>query len=129
MTGRPTKYDPAYCEQVIAHMAEGASLASFAGEIEVARSSINEWMGVHPEFAQSVAIGKAKCAGWWETVNRGIAKNGGGTGSAQACALGLKNMAADDWRERSEVDLNVKGELPNIIAAARVRAAGLADGQ
>lgn len=126
--GKPSKYDPSYCAGIIAHMADGSSMTSYAAEVEVARSTLNEWIGSHPEFAAAVSIAKAKCAAWWEKVNRDIAKNGGGTGSAQACALGLKNMAADDWREKSEVDVNIKGELPDIIAAARARAASI-DGE
>ena len=121
--GRPSKYDPAYCQQVIDHMAEGASLTSFAAEVSVARSTINEWMGEHPEFSEAVNTAKAKCASWWEKVNRSIAEKGGGTGSAQACALGLKNMARDDWVERSEIDLNVHDNLADTIAKRRAHAA------
>lgn len=122
MAGRPTLYRDEYCDLVIEHMAEGASLTSFAGEIGVARSSINEWMGAHPEFSEAVNVGKAKCASWWEKVNRSIAQVGGGTGSAQACALGLKNMAADDWREKVDVDVTLN-DLPSIIAQGRARVA------
>src|SRR3546814_3495333 len=91
--GRPSKFDEAYNAKVICHMAEGASLTSFAAEIGVARSTINEWIGTYPDFSEAVNVGKAKCAAWWEKINRNIARDGGGTGSAQACALGLKNMA------------------------------------
>lgn len=122
--GRPSKFKPAYVQEVVNHMAEGASLTSFAGEIGVARSTINEWIAAHPEFSEAVNVGKAKCAAWWERVNRGIARDGGGTGSAQACALGLKNMAREDWVERSEVDLNIKDDLAAAIEEGRRRAHG-----
>jgi hypothetical protein len=116
--GRPTKYDPSYCQAVIDHMADGASLTSFAAEISIARSTINEWISEHPEFSEAVNIAKAKCAAWWEKVNRNIAKDGGGTGSAAACALGLKNMAADDWREKIHNEHSGPGGGP--IQVARV---------
>lgn len=122
--GRPSKYDPAYCDAVIEHMEEGASLTSFAASINVSRSTVTEWAAVHPEFSAAVNVGKAKCAAWWEKVNRGIAREGGGTGSAQACALGLKNMAREDWVERSEVDLNIKDDLAAAIEEGRRRAHG-----
>jgi hypothetical protein len=96
--GRPTKYDPAFCEHVISHMSEGASITSFAGEIGVARSTINEWMEHHPEFSEAIKIAKAKCAAWWERVNRKNAVEGGG--NATSAIFGLKNMAADEWREK-----------------------------
>lgn len=122
--GRPSKFKPAYSQEVINHMAEGASLTSFAGEIGVARSTINEWIATYPEFSEAVNVAKAKCAAWWELINRKIAVHGGGTGSAQACALGLKNMAREDWVERSEVDLHVKDDLATAIEEGRRRAHG-----
>lgn len=50
---RPTKFQPSYCDQVIEHMTDGASLTSFAAEIGVARSTINEWMEAQPDFADT----------------------------------------------------------------------------
>lgn len=101
--GRPSKYDQVYCEQVVEHMKSGASLTSFAAEIDVARSTINEWMTVHPEFSESVKRGKAKCAAWWEKRGREGA-SGEANVNPTLVIFGLKNMAADDWREKQEID-------------------------
>ena len=100
--GRPTKYDPVYCEMVVEHMKEGASLTSFAAEIGVARSTINEWIDQNYEFSEAVKIGKANCAAWWEALGRKNAEQGGG--NATLVIFGLKNMAREDWRERHEVE-------------------------
>lgn len=100
--GRPSKYQQAYCDLVIEHMAEGASLTSFAAEIGVARSSINEWMEHQPEFSEAVKIAKAKCSAWWERVGRSNAVNGGG--NATLVIFGLKNMAPEEWREKQEIE-------------------------
>jgi len=102
--GRPTLYDPSYCEAVVAHMATGASLTSFAAEIDVARDTISEWGNVHPEFSVAVKRGKAKCAAWWEARGRSIAEKGGGPGAGTLVMFGLKNMGADDWSDASQVD-------------------------
>lgn len=101
--GRPTKYLPAYCEAVVDHMAEGASLTSFAASIDVARSTIAGWMDEYPEFLYAVTRGKAKCAAWWETVARANAVTG--DGNATLTVFGLKNMGADDWFDKREVDV------------------------
>lgn len=101
--GRPSTYDPSYCQKVIDHMATGASVASFAAEIEVARSTINEWMDRHSQFSEAVSIAKAKCAAWWEAAGRKIVTDGGSAPQATMITLGLKNMAAEDWREKTEV--------------------------
>ena len=98
--GRPTKYDPAYCEQVVEHMKDGASLTSFAAEIGVCRDTISEWGSVHAEFSAAVKRGKAVCAAWWEQIARRGAQ--GGDANPTLCIFGLKNMAADDWRDKVE---------------------------
>lgn len=98
--GRPTKFDPAFCQAVIDHLAQGASLTSFAAEIDVARSTINEWMAAHPEFSEACARAKAKSAAWWEKQGRAIALAGGGPGAATMTMFGMKNMGADDWQEK-----------------------------
>lgn len=100
-TGRPSKYEPRFCQMVIDHMSDGASMTSFAAEIGVARSTINEWMAVHPEFSEAVKIAKAKCAAWWERLGRQGAQ--GGEVNPTLVIFGLKNMAADDWREKQEL--------------------------
>lgn len=102
--GRPSKYDPAYCDAVIEHMTEGASLTSFAASIRVARSTINEWMSVHPDFSEAVHVAKALCAAWWEKTGRMIAAGGGGPGASTVAIFGMKNMGADDWKEASQID-------------------------
>ena len=100
---RPTKYEQRFCEEVVEHMKDGASLTSFAAEINVARSTINEWMDANPEFSEAVKRGKAKCAAWWEKQGRS-----GATGNKDInptlVIFGLKNMAAEDWREKQEID-------------------------
>ena len=100
--GRPTKYDPAYCEALVEHMSEGASLLSFAASIDVARSTLTEWADVHPEFSEAVSRGKAKCAAWWEAAARNLALKG--EGNATMCVFGLKNMGSDEWRDKQEVE-------------------------
>lgn len=107
--GRPTKYKPEYCQMVVDHMAEGASLTSFAAEIDVARSTINEWIDANPDFSEAVKRAKAKCAAWWERVGRSGAQ--GGDVNPTLVIFGLKNMAADDWREKQELDVNQKSEI------------------
>lgn len=110
---RPSKYDPAYCEQIVEHMADGASVLSFAAEIDVARSTINEWATQHPEFSEALIRGKAKCAAWWERTARGVASTG--TGNAPMCIFGLKNMSSEDWRDKTEVAHDVSGALADRL--------------
>lgn len=116
--GRPTKYKPEYCQAVIDHMQDGASLTSFAAEIEVARSSINVWMEENPEFSEAVTRAKAKCAAWWERVGRNLAMTG--EGNATMVVFGLKNMSADDWRDKQQVEHTGPGGGPISTVTRRV---------
>jgi hypothetical protein len=117
MAGRPSKYDPSYCDLVVEHMKDGSSLTSFAAEIDVARSTINEWMDAHPEFSEACARAKAKCAAWWEKTNRTLASTG--VGNQGACKLGLTNMAPDDWKEK--VETVHSGKVYNVVERRIVR--------
>lgn len=84
------------------HCAEGASLTSFAAEIGVCRDTISEWADVHEEFSAAAKRAKAACAAWWETLSRENAQSG--KGNATLCIFGLKNMGAEDWRDKQEVE-------------------------
>lgn len=108
--GRPSLYKETYCDEVINHMAEGASLTSFAAEIGVSRETISNWMDAHPEFLVAVKKGKAKCAAWWEKLGRSNAMTG--EGNATLVIFGLKNMAAEDWRDKRETELSGPGGGP-----------------
>lgn len=102
--GRPSKFKPAYGNMLIEHLAGGASIASFAAEIGVSRSTINQWAEDHEEFSEALKIAKAKCSAWWEGRLRAIAVAGAAPGAATAVIFGLKNMASDDWRDRQDVE-------------------------
>lgn len=100
--GRPSLYSHAYAEEVLTFCGEGYSLTAFAGEIGVARSTINEWMDAHPEFSEAVNRAKAKRARWWEDKARKVADEGGPGGQATMVIFGLKNHAPDDFRDKTE---------------------------
>lgn len=97
--GRPSKYDPAYCEAIVEHMSEGASATSFAASIRVARSTINQWAEEFPEFSEALSLGKAACSSWWEKTGRLVAEKGGAPGQSTMITFGLKNMGKDDWSD------------------------------
>lgn len=98
--GRPSSYRPEYCDQVVACLAEGHSVTAFAGRIGVARSTVFKWAEEHQEFSDSLKVGQARAVEVWEKALLDVAKNGGG--NATAAIFGLKNRAADDWRDKQE---------------------------
>lgn len=102
VAGRPSKYDPAFCDQMIAFCRQGYSLTAFAGSIGVSRETISEWDRVHPEFSVATKIAKAAAALKWEERAGKVGERGGGPGTAQMIVFALKNMAAADFRDKIE---------------------------
>lgn len=103
--GRPTKYEPRFCDEVMADMAEGYSLTAFAGKIGVSRGTLNEWAEAHPEFSEAVSRAKAARLRKWEALGLGVAANGsGGPGAATVIVFGLKNMGDDEWTAPDKVE-------------------------
>lgn len=111
--GRPSKYDPSFCDAVVVHCADGASLTSFAASIDVCRDTITEWTDKHPEFSLAVKRAKAKCAAWWELNARMGATGASKDVNPTLCIFGLKNMAADDWREKTLIGSDPDNPLPS----------------
>ena len=96
--GRPSKYDPEYCEQAIAFMSQGYSITAFAGSIQVSRQTVYQWAEDHPEFSDALNVARSASALWWENRLRDVAEKN--EGNATAAIFGLKNRAADEWRDK-----------------------------
>ncbi|GGE36281.1 hypothetical protein GCM10007276_12210 [Agaricicola taiwanensis] len=106
--GRPTTYDPRYCEEVVDFMSQGFSLTAFAGHIRCARSTINEWMAVHEEFSEAVKIGQAT-----RTAKLEKTLIDGETGpKVTAHIFALKNAAPEEWKDKVQQELTGDGGGP-----------------
>jgi hypothetical protein len=100
--GRPAKYEPAYCDDVIQRMSQGFSLSAYSNYIQVARKTISEWEASYPEFSLAVAHAKAARLQFWEKLAIEVAQTGGDGSQATMIIFGLKNMGSDEWKERIE---------------------------
>ena len=56
--GRPTKYDPVMCEQVVKLCRLGATDAEVANFFDISEATLNTWKITHPEFLESIKSGK-----------------------------------------------------------------------
>lgn len=68
--GRPSNYDPAYCDQVIEYGRQGMSLVEIASELKVSRTSMYDWAGKYPEFSTALIRAREESQAWWERVGR-----------------------------------------------------------
>jgi len=66
--GRPSKYDPAFCEQVIQLGKLGKSIEQIACELDVGTKTIYNWRDEHPEFLRALDMAREFEQNWWETI-------------------------------------------------------------
>lgn len=100
--GRPSKYDPAYCEALANHFSGGFSYESFAGVVGVSKQTLYDWEKAHPEFLDAKKDNEAKSQFVWEQRLNSLACTG--EGNATAIIFGLKNRASDSWRDKVETE-------------------------
>jgi hypothetical protein len=68
--GRPSKYKPEYCDQVIEMAKEGIGPAGYAAKFEIAKQSLWDWAEQHPEFSDALSQAKTLEQAWWEKQGR-----------------------------------------------------------
>lgn len=100
--GRPSKYDPAFCDLVIELGEQGKSLAQMASRIGVLRETMMEWAKVHPEFSDSIKIAMQLAQSWWEEQGQ-IGLGMGKDFNATAFIFQMKNRFRADYTEKVEV--------------------------
>lgn len=98
--GRPTKYEPRFCDDLIECMGRGFSLTAFAGEISVSRATINNWMAEFPEFLEATRVGQAKRTRKLE----GTLLDGETGPKVTGHIFALKNADPEGWRDKQEVE-------------------------
>jgi transposase len=66
--GRPSQYDPLYCERVIELGKLGKSVEQIAAQIGVGTKTMYNWRDEHPEFLHAMDIAKELELDWWENI-------------------------------------------------------------
>ena len=108
--GRPTDYDPSFCDRVVGLGEEGYSKAMMAAELGVVRQTLDNWASRHPEFLDAMTHAREFSLAWWELQgHKGIWSR---DFNANAYRLQMLNRFPDDWRDRQEVEL--RGLLANL---------------
>lgn len=143
--GRPSLYDPAFDAQAEKLCKLGATDMELAEFFNVDVRTVYRWKHDHDGFCQSLKAGKDA---WDDRVERSLYQRAVGytfdsekifhhqgvitrasckehvppdTGAAMSW---LKNRRGDVWREKTEVDVNVKGDLLKAIEAGNKRVQG-----
>ena len=124
--GRPSEYDPAYCERIIELGEGGASIAEMAYELGCCKNTLTAWANANEEFLNAFTRAKMASQVWWERKGRaGMEKSG----SEFQGNIWSRNMAArfpDDWREVKGAEITGKNGAP-IQTETKIDVSSLSD--
>jgi len=113
--GRPTKYDPKYCDELIEHMKTGLSYEAFAGRLCVAIQTLYDWEQANPEFLEAKKKGQAISQMFWENLAMEGMWSGGGRNPVFNSTVWIFNMKNRfKWKDR--VETTVETTKPITIA-------------
>lgn len=104
LMGRPSKYKPEYCDDVLKLGKEGKSIAQMAAFLDVDKASIYRWVEEHEDFRTALARARAHSQSWWE--DKAQLNLGSRDFNAQ---LWLKNVASrfrEDYTERQVTEVS-----------------------
>jgi transposase len=75
--GRPSKYKPEYCEQVLQLGAKGKSPAQIAAHFHITRQTLENWATNHSDFLAALRLSNVYSQAYWENVGHaGMNKTG-----------------------------------------------------
>jgi hypothetical protein len=113
--GRPSKYDPDFCDDIVKVMGTGLSKTAWAGSIGVCHDTVIEWAKVHPEFSDAVKRGQAA-----RTLKLEQDLLSGTEGPRITSRIfALKNAAPNEWREKVETEHS--GNVHTVVERRIVR--------
>jgi hypothetical protein len=150
--GRPTVYQDDFPERARIMCEAGATDIELADEFGVNVLTIYRWKHKYPEFCKSLLIGKDIADDRVERsfYNRAVGYTFEATkifmpsGADQpvyapyfehvppdhgAALSWLKNRRGDKWRDKTETDINIKGDLGDLLAERRAKVAALNAGE
>jgi hypothetical protein len=118
--GRPTKYEPIFCEMLIDHMSRGYSYESFAGKISTVRATLYNWEQIHSDFLDAKNVGVEKNLLFWEEQgiegmhNQTIKDEDGMvvTKSINATVWIFNMKNRHKWRDKSEAEIAEEKDRP-----------------
>lgn len=108
--GRPSTYDPDFCERVIEMGKKGFSKVQMAADLDVAKSTIQEWEKAHEEFSVALTRAMAYSQAWWEAKGQDcLIMPAGMTFQGNVWSRSMAARFPDDWRESSKVQAELSG--------------------
>lgn len=99
--GRPTKFKPEYCEQLVEHMKQGFPFGTFAAIIHVNEDTLYEWCHKHEIFSEAKKKGKKYQELWWISMGRQAVMGQVENFNSTTFVWMTKNLIG--WRDKHEI--------------------------
>ena len=112
--GRPSKYDPAYCDQVVALGKEGLSRWQICSRLDIGINNMKAWESAHEDFRASLEEARLHALSYWEDLAHDHIREAPG-GVKLNTGLWSRSMAArfpEQYRENSKVEVTGKNDGP-----------------
>lgn len=114
--GRPSKYDPSYCGEIVELGKQAYSEAMMADHFDVCRATLRQWAKDHEEF--STAFTRATTAAQAELERRGLDGLTSKDFNAPVWKTTMQARFRDDYTERKEVSGPEGGPVPIQVLTA-----------
>lgn len=112
--GRPTDYQPEYCDLLVEHMSRGLSFESFAPTIKSCRATLYTWAQLHPQFLDAKKAGHDARLCWLETKQLEMI-TGDCKGNAAVLIHALKCVERELYGDQQTVKVDAPGD--SVLAA------------
>ena len=126
--GRPTKYKPEFCQQLVIYMAQGYSARSFASQAGVDASQIDKWIAKYPDFHKAKKTGDALLEHFYTRMGLDLAQGVYPKGNVAAWIYLTKNIIG--WTDRTDLKITAetdhKEEFDLLRAVPRSKLLALA---
>ena len=110
--GRPSKYDPEMCQQVIDAMGKGLSKEAAAAECGISHDTFFRWIKEKPEFSDAVKEGEHLSRLFWEKAGlKGMVGQIPGF-NATTWIFNMKNRHG--WKDKTETQVSGGLEIKKI---------------
>ena len=116
--GRPTKYRPEFCEDLIEHMRGGGSVESFGAFLgekygnasAICKDTVYEWAERYPDFSDAKKIGTAFARKFYEDIGKRGMKGEYVAFNSTVWVFSMKNRFG--WRDKVEHSGEIRGNSP-----------------
>jgi hypothetical protein len=122
MIGRPTKYRPEMCQQVVELMRDGASLVEVAASIGITKDTLHRWKKTNDEFSDSIKIGTQLSEAWWMREGREALRDKDFNSTLWYMNMKNRHGWADKVEKQEQHNIRIEwaGAAPEQIADAEV---------